>query len=417
MKEEVGQVKIPKLKLKKPHKIALSVVIPILLLLVSGLIYLYTKYPTASPFLTSTYLVESQNHPHAKMSQEIIGFLPYWRMDDTKYLRFDLLSEIIYFSLTVDENGQFVKIVKNETDPGWRWWQGETVKDLIAKTQIEGGKFSLTVAMQKNKTLESFLNNKSAQETLIQNLLTEVKSRHLNGINIDFEYDGIPDDSLRERFVEFNQTLTSVFRKQSPSTRLSIDFFPLSVRKPRMYDIAKLAPLYDRVIIMSYDFYSSSSDMAGPISPIGGYPEKKYIFDINTTLTDYLTIVPKEKLVLGVPYYGWDWTVEDGKTPQSRTIDTDDFPQILSYGRMRTFEDLIENQCQWEPLAQAKWCWYLDPETEVEHQVWMENNQSVEAKYNLIKNQGLAGAAIWTLGYDKQYPDLWQIIQSKFTLP
>lgn len=402
----------------KRKKIIFTIFFLTSIFLLGLLTYLYFKYPTSSPFRSADYLIEDYYHPHAKMSKDVIGFLPYWRMDDTKFLRFDLLSEIIFFSLTADENGQFIKVVNKETDPGWRWWNGQVVKDLIAKTQITGGQFSLTITMQKNTTLEKFLINPEAQQTLINNLLQEVKLKHLDGLNIDFEYDGTPDDIYRENFVKFNQKLTTTFRQQSPTTKLSIDFFPLSLREPRLFDISKLAPLYDRVIIMSYDFYAGNSDIAGPIAPMGGYAEGKYIFDNTTAYGDYLKVVPKEKLVMGVPYYGWDWPVENGQQVQSKTLPQNDqngYPAVISYGRMRQFNLLKPENCQWEELAQETWCWYTDPDTKVDHQVWFEDNRSIEIKYDFAKTNNLAGVAIWTLGYDKNYPDLWTMIENKFT--
>lgn len=389
-----------------------------LVLISIPLVYLYFRYPTSSPLLSADYLIGDYYHPHAKMSKDIIGFLPYWRMDDIKYLRFDLLSEVIFFSLTVDENGQFVKVVNGETDPGWRWYNSPAVNNLISKTQITGSKFSLAVAMQKNKSLEKFLADEQAQQNLINNLLQEIKLKHLNGINIDFEYDGIPDDIYREKFVQFNQKLTNEIRRQSPGTKLSIDFFPLSLRKPRLFDIPRLAPLYDRVIVMSYDFYASNSDIAGPVAPMGGFAEGKYIFDVASAYQDYLGVVPKEKLVMGVPYYGYDWPVQDGKTAGSQALPQNDqngYPAVISYGRMRQFDLLKPENCQWDALAQETWCWYSDPQTKVDHQVWFEDDRSIKAKYDFIEQKGLAGAAIWTLGYDKSYPDLWKMIESKFT--
>jgi spore germination protein YaaH len=176
--------------------------------------------------------------------------------------------------------------------------------------------------------------------------------------------------------------------------------------------------MYDRVVVMSYDYYASNSDIAGPVAPMGGFAEKKYLFDIVTTYEDYLKVVPKEKLVMGVPYYGYDWPVENGSEINSPTLPQNDqngYPEVISYGRAKTFESLKEENCQWEPLAQSRWCYYTDPETEVDHQVWVEDNQSIEAKFNFAKKEDLSGIAIWTLGYDKQYPDLWEMIKKIFS--
>ena len=391
-----------------------------LLLVLSLLIYLKIKYPTASLFTSITYIVGAAIHPHKNMTKQTVGFLPYWRMDDIKYVKFDLLSEVIFFSLTADENGNIVKIVGNETNPGWRWWKSQTVKNLIAKTQISGGKFSLAVAMQKNATLESFLDNQTAQKNLISNLLELVKVSHLDGINLDFEYGGeLSDESLRDKFTQFATSFTSEFRSSSPSTELSIDLYPLAIQKPRLFDVATLAPLFDKIIVMSYDYYGTSSEVAGPVAPMGGYSENKYYFDVSTTYSDYLKIVPKEKIIMGIPYYAWDYPVEEADQPMSKVLPQNDengYPAIMSYGRMRDNTDIKQENCQWDDLAKENWCFYQDASTGKFHQIWVEDNKSIETKFDFAKNNGLGGIAIWTLGYDKAYPDLWEMLIKKFSV-
>src|SRR5205823_2816857 len=103
--------------------------------------------------------------------------------------------------------------------------------------------------MQKNKTLNSFLNDKPAQQKLIDNMINLVKTNKLDGLNLDFEYGGEPqDESLKDKYTQFAQNLSTQFRAQLSGKQLSIDTFPLSIRKPRMVDIASLSSSFDKVI-------------------------------------------------------------------------------------------------------------------------------------------------------------------------
>src|SRR3989344_5335402 len=374
-------------------KKALFYIFPTLFLLLAGIgLYLHSTYPTVSPLVSGRYMLSNLGHSHAQMQKDVVGFLPYWNLDNSKYLHFDLLSEVFFFSLTADENGQIIKIVNNETDPGWRWWKAPTIQNLIAKTQITGAKFGLTIAMHKYKTLESFLDNPSAQKTLISNLIRIVESDKIDGLNLDFEYDGKPDDKYQSEFTNFAKELTSTFRTQSPKTELSIDFFPLSIEKPRLYDVASLAPIFDKVIVMSYDYYSGSSEVAGPVAPIFGYiaspsaTQKSYFFDVNTT--------PLSKVL-----------------PQN---DQNGYSEVISYGRARTNTDLKAENCQWNDTAKATWCAYTDS-NKIQREVWLEDNKSIEIKFDFAKTNNLGGIAIWTLGYDRDYPDLWNLIKNYFT--
>lgn len=397
-------------------KLFIAVVVTSVLIFIS-IFYLAKKYPTTSPLASAEYLTSDLTHQHRQLSKEVIGFLPYWRLDDTKYLHFDLISEIFFFSLSADGTGNIIKVANGQIDPGWKWWQDSSIQNLIAKAQVNGDKFGLTISMQKNSTLESFLDNQAAQQILINNLIGEIRDKNLDAINLDFEYDGTPPDGYQGKFTDFATKFAHQFRAQSPGTELSIDFFPLSIRSPRLYDIPKLAPLFDKIIVMSYDYYSANSDLAGPAAPISGFAQGKYFFDVTTTYQDYLKVVPAAKIIMGVPYYGWDWPVRDGNTPLSRVLpqnDRDGYPAVLSYGRMRQDTDLIPQNCSWDDLAKEEWCYYTDKTTNQDHQAWFENDKSIDIKYDFANSHNLSGVAIWTLGYDSSYPDLWNLLQSKF---
>jgi spore germination protein YaaH len=403
------------------NKSKIAILLLIFLILSFGIlyfVYLKNKYPTVPPAKSLQYTYEAFKNPHKQMEKKTIGFLPYWRLADIQYVKFDLLSEVIYFSLTANEKGDIVKVVGNETDPGWRQWNSDTVKDLVAKTQISGGKISVAIAMQKNKTIEEFLDDPSAQRNLVVNIQELIIKNKLDGINIDFEYAGeLPDESYREKFTQFNSLLSSELKGRNPNIELSIDVYASSVQKPRLYDIPKLEPLFDRIVVMSYDYYGATSDVSGPVAPMYGYAEDKYYFDVSTTYSDYLKVVPNEKIIMGIPYYAWDYPVEEGDKPMSKVLPQNDengYTSVMSYGRMRTNTDIKQENCEWDDLAKQNWCYYQDAATGKFRQIWLEDNRSIEIKYDFAKSNDLGGIAIWTLGYDKDFTDLWNMISDKF---
>lgn len=336
-------------------------------------------------------------------------------MDDLRYAKPQLLTEINYFGLTINEDGEFVKVVDGETDPGWREWNSEAVKNLIAKSQIMGAKFSFSIISHSNGTIETFLDSQPAQDKLITEIVSEVKTRKLDGVNIDFEYLGDPEDEYRKKFAEFSKKLSGRLKKEAPNTTLAISLMPLAAREKNLFDLSKLSSTYDRFVGMSYDYNNQASIIAGPVAPMKGFKEEKYFFDVATTYEDFLKFIPKEKILMGVPYYGWDWAVEDGKIIQSAVLPSDDpnnYAAVVSYGRMREAKEIKKNQCKWDEYALSTWCWYT--KGDVSHQVWLEDNRSIGIKFDFAKEKDLAGVAIWTLGFDRDYPDLWDLIKEKF---
>jgi len=379
-------------------------------------LYLALTYPTASPLKSASYMINHFLNPHLLLKKESIGFLPYWQVSNSKYILLDSLTELNYFGLVVDNDGQFLKVVNNQTDPGWYTWNSQIIKDLIAQAQIMGCDFSLSIVSQKNSIIRNILDNKDAQARLIANIIDQVKSRHLNGINIDFEYSGKADDKYRNEFTNFSKNLVTSLKKQDPNIQLSVSIMPLSAREKDIFDFPKLLNFYDKFIGMSYDYYGLTSDIAGPTAPINGFLENKYFFDITTTYQDYLKYIPRNKIIMGIPYYGWDWAVVNGAKIQSKTLpisNPNNYAAVISYARARTDKDLLPTQCQFDDYALQPWCWYTDKKTGVDHHVWFENNKSIEIKYDFAKKQNLLGVAIWTLGYDKDYSDLWDIMKNK----
>nr|MDQ3017711.1 glycosyl hydrolase family 18 protein [Bacteroidota bacterium] len=160
-----------------------------------------------------------------------------------------------------------------------------------------------------------------------------------------------------------------------------------------------------------------SSTNAGPIAPMTGFKENKYFFDVTAMYDDLEKYIPKEKIIMGVPHYGWDWAVEDGKTIQSTTLlqtDPENYAAVISYARAKEFKDFKKNQCKFDDYAKEPWCWYKDKKTGVDHQVWFQNEKSIGIKYDFANTRDFRGIAIWTLGYDKDYPDLWELMKKKF---
>lgn len=392
--------------------------ISLLILIVAGFWYYLSKtYPETETLTSAQYFAEHLIKPHTKLDKHILGFLPYWRLDDSKYIRPNELSEINYFSFSIDTDGHIAKAVNGETDPGWNGWTKQTTKDFITKSQIMGADVTITVTVLDNALIEAILNNNTMQENLITDTTKEITTHKLNGVNIDFEYTGEPALVYRQEFTSFSKKLESQLKHQSSNAKLSLSIMPLAGSKKDLYDFPKITSIYDRFIGMSYDYYGKNADIAGPIAPMKGFKENKYFFDITTTYEDYLKYIPKEKLAMGIPYYGWEWAVLDGKKINSKTLapaNPNNYTAIISYARGREDTDIKKNQCYWDDYALETWCWYTDKTSGTDRQLWPVDNRFIQTRFTYAKKQHFGGIAIWTLGLDKNYPDLWDMIKTTF---
>jgi len=413
-----SKVKKENVLYNKAVKHIIVLVLCFALLFGSVLLYFSTTYPTSSPFKSVLYFIESLIEPRLYYKNYVIGFLPYWRLSDDQFVKPKALSEINYFSLTVGPDGHIAKSSNGQSDPGWYDWNLQSTKDFITRAQIMGANVSVTFAAQDNQLIKTILSSNTAQEQLITDILDQVKSRKINGANIDFEYTGEPDTLYKHAFTSFSKNLATQIKKQNQNAVLTLSIMPLSARQKDLYDFPKLIPLYDRFIGMSYDYYNQASDVAGPIEPMHGFKQGNYFFDVTTTYADYLTYLPKNKLIMGIPTYGWEWAVQNGQTIKSRTLPLDDpnsYAAVISYARSRKDSDLKPSQCQWDNLSEETWCWFKDKKTGVYHQAWIVDNRMLQARFDYADQQKLGGVALWTLGLDKNYPDIWERLTTTFS--
>ena len=170
------------------------------------------------------------------------------------------------------------------------------------------------------------------------------------------------------------------------------------------WDYESLSEITDGLFIMGYNYFYSGSANAGPVAPLGGY-----FYDIEYTVNDYLdkTNNQTDKLILGLPYYGYDWSVEDNSI-NSETI---------SYGIAKTYAEakiLTEHYgSYWNQSSNSAWLTYYD-DTRTWNQCWFDNELSLSNKYEFAKENNLQGIGIWALGYDDDYQDLWDILRIHF---
>ncbi|KKT11682.1 MAG: hypothetical protein UV89_C0011G0004 [candidate division WWE3 bacterium GW2011_GWB2_43_22] len=166
---------------------------------------------------------------------------------------------------------------------------------------------------------------------------------------------------------------------------------------------------------MGYDFHRPTSDTAGPVAPIGGKGVHSE-YDIETMLKDYLAIVPPNKLLLGVPYYGYNWVVGEDEKYAERIDGNDNigFSQSQSYEAIMDVLIDIKPKVMWDDLGQVPYFSYISAETGQQRQVFFENQRSLAVKYKLVKNNGLMGVGIWALGYDGGYTELWDLLYDEF---
>lgn len=229
------------------------------------------------------------------------------------------------------------------------------------------------------------LNSTDKREKVIKQMLAFVALYQLDGINIDFENVNAEDGPA---FVQFMRELGPYMKKQE--IIVSVDMY-VPTAWTAHYNRSEVSKVVDYVIIMAYDEHWSTSPESGSVASISFVEE-----GIINTLKE----VPKEKVILGLPYYTRIWGEQDDATIVSSK----------AYGMTGSYNILVENKADifWDDVTKQYYAEYMLED--VIYKCWLEDERSIEEKVKLMEKYDVAGVAGWKLGLEKE--EIWGILKS-----
>jgi len=381
----------------------------VLIGILSSLAFLsyFTLYPGQVQALIKRIRGEGQLiSTSPKVPKEVAGFYPYWNLSKVTELDLTNLSTVYYFALHLKRDGTF-----NENDPGISGLNSNNGKLLKEKVLQNGARWGVTIVNLSANSISRNIDNPARQQTIIDNTIKLMKQEGFTALNIDLEYLGRPDNRRKKSFTTFTQKLTDAVHREIPGSTVSLDAFADSVKKPGIFDMKSLGEILDHVIIMGYDFHPLASQIAGPVAPLTG--KERYGYDVTTSVSDYLSKVPPQKLLLGVPFYGYDWPTEKDERG-SAVISSPQGPKVSSYARTVETAQKNNSLVNFDDESKSVWFSYFDKQNHTWRQVWFENQRSLGLKFDLVNRTNLGGIAIFALGYDsKEAEPLWDEVKLK----
>jgi hypothetical protein len=229
---------------------------------------------------------------------QVMGFLPYWLVKTEGEIQYPVLTQLAYFGLEFEENGELKMYEDDGTaEMGHYRLEGETISQVIRKSRESGVEPVLVIRAMKNDLIEKLLATSKSQAQLVEKILGEKERKHFAGVNIDFEYVGTPPAAVREKFSEFIGILAGRMREKGDGGTLSVDVYADAVRKLRLWEVDKVAKEADYVVMMAYDFHRPSSGVAGPVAPLRGgcgridlSGECRWDYDVTGAVADFVEI-------------------------------------------------------------------------------------------------------------------------------
>lgn len=241
----------------------------------------------------------------------------------------------------------------------------------------------------------ALLRDEAAQERLTEAIIANMRAKNYQGLDVDFEFIGREGAALYARFVaRLHEQLSplgyEVVVALAPKT--SADQ-PGSLYEG--HDYAALGAAADGVLLMTYEWgYTYGPPLA--VAPI---PSVRQVLDYA------VTEIPREKIFMGIPAYGYNWPL-----PYQRGVTrADSVSNVQAVALARRYGAEI----QYDEIAQAPFFVYTD-EGGIVHEVWFEDARSIAAKLALIREYGFRGAGYWNL--NRPFPQNWSLLNSEFAV-
>ena len=197
-----------------------------------------------------------------EVSKIVFGYHPYWADGKEDTYRYYWLTHIAYFSVGIDPSDGSI-----DTTPGGGATHWATrAANLISLAHANGVKVVLVATRFGTSSVSTFLSNPTARSNAITNLLNEVVTYGVDGVDIDFEYVA---SSASANFTTFMTDLANAFHTQNPNYHVSFAG-PAGTSSIGNLDLVSLNSVCDSVFPMCYNYHWSGSSTPGPVAPLYG---------------------------------------------------------------------------------------------------------------------------------------------------
>jgi spore germination protein YaaH len=315
----------------------------------------------------------------------VVGYHPWWMGDAWEELDMDVLDEVLFFDLWVAADGT---IAESNGWPGA--WQG-----LIDAAAASGTPLAPTLSFFDAGAFTRLFESEAARDTLLAHTVRAVRGAGAGGVHIDFE---LFEDVSSDARAAFPEWVARVKRALGHESIVSV--YTLAMDDRDRYDEVAIARVADYLVVQGYDFTWLESRRAGPTAAVRG-PER---LTWESVLARYDSLgVPREKLLMATPLFGYEWPTEHGEIGARTTGE----------GRITSFapvaDRLPERGESASELARTHGL-RRDPETgspfyafETDdgwRQGWFDDEESLREKFEFVRQHGLGGVALFPLGYD-----------------
>lgn len=262
------------------------------------------------------------------------------------------------------------------------------VRPILTLTPLgEDGAFN-------NFLIHEIVSSEEATQTLIENLTAVLREKGFEGVDIDFEYIMAAD---RAPFVSFVKKIREAVNALGYEVSVALAPKTSASQRGLLYegkDYPGLGKAADSVLLMTYEWgYTFGPPMA--VAPLN---------EVRRVVEYAVTEIPPEKINLGIPNYGYDWTLPYQKGTSRATAIS------LQYAVQLAIDNDVP--IEFDPVAMSPHFHYV--KDGLAHEVWFEDVRSFREKFGLITEYGLRGACYWQIM--KLFRPNWILLADTFQI-
>ncbi len=321
-----------------------------------------------------------------ELSEKSIGGYAYTYIDDDLLRRtLPYMTYLSVFPYGLTEGGDLIspegdeRLIRTAKEYN-------TVPLLSLTSLTEEGVFS-------SPLVDSILSNRELRTRVIENTVNAVFEKGFGGVDMDFEF---IDPELADAYAQF---ITELKNSLGEGFVVFADLAPKTYRtQPGLlyeaHDYPMLGSSADKLFLMTYEW----GYMYGP--PLAVSP----IENVRSVIEYAVSEIPPEKLFMGIPSYGYDWSLPfiQGET-RAETLSSEEAVDLA-----RRYNAVI----QYDTEYMAPYFYYV--KDSVQHVVWFQNARSADSLARLAEEYSLDGINVWNVM--RRFPNLWQVLLSLFPI-
>jgi spore germination protein len=315
----------------------------------------------------------------------VIAYVAYWDQRPgfaSAERHLDTLSAVSPWWYSVDYTGEVVPQHAGVTDID---------ANTVSRLSSRGIRIMPTISNHRNgewdnHVVEQVLAEPGSTAKHIRNIVDLVVRAAYVGIDIDYE--NLPAAS-RVQFSRFLRDLSAALH--SDRKLLSVSVHPKtsdqgSDERNVAQDYRAIGAAADEFRIMTYDYHWATS-RPGPVAPIGW---------VDQVIAYTLRHVPREKVILGIPLFGYDWVNDGAADP-------------VTWNQVQALVRAHQVAVTYDKASKASWFAYMDDDGR-QHTVWFDDTEGMAAKLRLARSYGIAGVFLWRLGGES--PEVWRLLRA-----